>query len=312
MPIWIILLGLLIPQGADIQIPVVGRPAQDFYNAAGEKVVVLARANKTAVTTEEWVTYTLEISGLKNRPDVEMPKLENIPGFRESFQVEHLPESDKARDDQRIFRYRLRPRLASVREIPPFAFYYYDPRDSNTDTAFRLTLASSIPLAITAAKEVNLKTPAANLIEDWLRSESSTEKFFDRNYLILLPLALGSPILLVGVLLFEARRKVGHTRVSLIRQRLLSWQNLAADEQAERARRIVLQYLQRRYQFDPAIQSTNEVLQILKNAVPSKAQEPTRQFLEQTDAAMFGGMKIASNWPEKFDQLIASLGGESP
>ena len=125
----LIVLAMLLclrPVSAEVMIPVVGQPSP-FYGAAGKGVKVQRQAEPVELTIDDTILFTLRVTKLENPADVRRPDLAEIDAFRRDFQVEDVPAATGEPDGTRIFNYHLRPRRASVTQIPSLTFPYYDP-----------------------------------------------------------------------------------------------------------------------------------------------------------------------------------------
>ena len=121
-----LLLSLSAARADDAMIPVIGQPTP-FYGAAGTGVTVEASADRTELTPQDTIAYTLQIQHLANAADVQRPNLTEIDAFYKDFQIEDVDAAEQHAAGTRVFRYRLRPRRATVASIPALSFPYYDP-----------------------------------------------------------------------------------------------------------------------------------------------------------------------------------------
>jgi hypothetical protein len=148
------LLTLSAARADDIAIPVIGQPTP-FYGAAGTGVTVEANADRTELAPEDTIVYTLRVQHLVNAADVQRPDLTEIGAFDKDFQVEEVDVTEPQPAGTRIFRYRLRPRRASVANIPALPFPYYDPTRAQPPDQpgfpFLTVRTSSIPIRIRKA-----------------------------------------------------------------------------------------------------------------------------------------------------------------
>jgi hypothetical protein len=158
----LIVLAMLLcsrPAPAEVMIPVVGQPSP-FYGAAGKGVKVQAQAEPIELTIEDTILFTLRVTKLDNPADVRRPELVEIDAFQRDFQVEDGPAATGEPDGTRIFNYHLRPRRASVTQIPSLTFPYYDPSvaqpPDRPDLPFRNARSDAIPIRI---RKVSLPPP---------------------------------------------------------------------------------------------------------------------------------------------------------
>jgi hypothetical protein len=110
---------------AQVEIPSVGQPSP-FYGAAGRGVKVEVTADPVELGPEDTLTYTIRVRNLDNPADVRRPDLNEFDAFRD-FQVDDDPTPVTEPAGTRVFRYRLRPRKATLTAVPGFVFPYYDP-----------------------------------------------------------------------------------------------------------------------------------------------------------------------------------------
>jgi hypothetical protein len=142
---------LAAPAGAaEVMIPAVGQPSP-FYGAAGRGVKVESSAEPTVLTIDDTIVFTLRVRNLENAPDVRRPDLGELNPFRD-FQVDDDPTPEAETPGTRVFRYRLRPRTATVTAIPAVVFPYYDPSlpqpPDRPDFPFRKARTEPIPIRI--------------------------------------------------------------------------------------------------------------------------------------------------------------------
>jgi hypothetical protein len=135
---------------AGVDIPTLGQPSP-FYGAAGKGVKVEAAAEPTELTLDGTILLTLRVTNLVNAPDVRRPDLGELDAFRD-FQIDDDSTPEPEASGTRIFRYRLRPRRATVAAIPGIVFPYYDPSfpqpADRPDLPFRKARTEPIPIQI--------------------------------------------------------------------------------------------------------------------------------------------------------------------
>ena len=136
--------------GAAVEIPAIGRPSP-FYEAAGKGVTVEATAEPTVLSLDGAITFTLRVRNLDNPADVQRPNLGELDAFRD-FQVEDDPTPEPEPAGTRVFRYQLRPRQATITNIPGIVFPYYDPSvpqpPGRPELPFRKARTNPIPIRI--------------------------------------------------------------------------------------------------------------------------------------------------------------------
>ncbi|MCX7702346.1 MAG: hypothetical protein N2039_15840 [Gemmataceae bacterium] len=119
---WLVLLVLNLA----FRVPAVGRPRDHFIGAVGHRIEVRMRVDRTDLRVEEPLTLWVGIRGAWNPSQVSRPDLRRIPDFESNFCIDDL-DLPRGNGSVREFGFRLRPRSASVREIPPILIRYWDP-----------------------------------------------------------------------------------------------------------------------------------------------------------------------------------------
>lgn len=125
--------------------PVAGQPS-GFTGAIGT-YTISAAATPTDVRAEDPILFTITIVGTVpvNHP-LRWPDLKQRPAFAQRFHIEDLDA--QVTPTAAVFRYRLRPLRADVREIPPLRFDYYKPGVMPPEKGYRATYARAIPLTV--------------------------------------------------------------------------------------------------------------------------------------------------------------------
>ena len=113
---------------------------------------VEATATPVDLTPDDSIAFTITGRNLLNPGEVQRPDLSEIEAFRRGFQIDDEATETSGSPGTRVFRYRLRPRGATVTEIPRVVFPYYDPdRPQPPDPPslpFRNAATPPIPLPI--------------------------------------------------------------------------------------------------------------------------------------------------------------------
>jgi hypothetical protein len=130
-----------------------GKPPS-FNGAVGpfdHFTVKLLSASK--ITIGDKIVLSVEIGGKGQLADVPMPELCCQPGFSGLFKLSDLPPTEQAKGPNiKQFVVEMRPLSASIKELPPVEFSYFDP-----DTkSYQILHSQAIPLTIAA-----LPPPAA-------------------------------------------------------------------------------------------------------------------------------------------------------
>ena len=171
-----LLLLLSAARADDVAIPVIGQPTP-FYGAAGTGVTVEANADRTELTPTDSIVLTLEVRRLINSADVQRPDLSAIDGFSKDFQIEDEESTEPQPAGTRVFRYRLRPRRATIASIPALSFPYYDPtRPQPPDQpGFPFLTVRTNPIPIRVRKADPLVLPVIRLdVPDFAAAPAET------------------------------------------------------------------------------------------------------------------------------------------
>lgn len=289
-------------------IPVVGRPASDFYNAAGDGVKLTASAAPTEVPLNEWTTFTLTITKLLNAADIEKPSLKALPEF-DGFQIDEAKELDPpynpAKRDQRIFVYKLRPNSKAIESIPEIAFHYYDPKrvvlPNRPQDRFRKGLSNFVPIRVLPpvapppVAVLPLEIPAFALslaTEDGPCAGRSSIP----NWIWMLALAL-PPFLAVGWVLWwkalypDAAKLLQLKRHRAVRHALAALSRLgrAGDEGAQAVAAAMHRYLHERFDVPVYARTPPEIAAHLQaTGCSTEPIEQATAFFRDCDAARFG------------------------
>jgi hypothetical protein len=127
----------------------------DFSGIVG-KPKVSAQASQTRMAAGTPFTLTLRVEGNSSTQAV-APNLAAQPEIIKGFRVRHENDRD-AGDNAREFLYTLRPLNEDVKEVPPIAVSYYDPRGN----AFGVAQSAAIPLTVTPSVNVTPDQPQTN------------------------------------------------------------------------------------------------------------------------------------------------------
>lgn len=109
-------------------LPEEGKPA-DFGNAVGN-FTVTARADKNELSTDDALTYTVNITGTGNLKLIEAPKLK-LPNGLSTYDpqiVDTITGRTTAISGSKIITYTISPNLPGDYEIPALTFSFYDPQ----------------------------------------------------------------------------------------------------------------------------------------------------------------------------------------
>src|SRR5262245_9591513 len=276
--------------------PLVGRPAEHFYGAVGERVRVEVSADRTELRAEERLTLTVRVSGAANPAKLQRPDLRQVPEFADRFHIDAAgpdgPEPNSP-DGARAYVYELRPKGAAVRAIPPLLYAYYNPRLN-----YFATTASddAIPLKVTPRQaSEDSALPLAG--PEWLFEPAAESEWLAVRpvwppWPLAVPLLLGPPLL---AWLWRRRWRRLHPdadRLARERRSRAARQALAALRRAATAdavAAVALDYLRHRLDLPQAAVTPDEVARHLGTAGQSaEAVAAARDFVRAADAARHG------------------------
>ena len=163
-------------------------------------VTAEAGVDRAELTLADSIVLTLRIRRLVNAADVQPPDLSAIEAFSKDFQIEDEEVTEPLSAGTRIFRYRLRPRRATVASIPAITFAYYDPSrpqpPDRPDFPFLVARSSAIPIRILKAEAPVL--PAIALEVPDFAATLAEPTSADVPLWVWYLLALGPPIIAIG------------------------------------------------------------------------------------------------------------------
>ncbi len=297
----VIALLLLISGAAQAQEPArPGEPTTHYYGAAGSRIEVAWKLDRTTVLEDGEILATLVITGATNPPQVIRPPLSQLPEFQDRFVITDGVALAPAADSRTVsFPYRLRPRNRSVDRVPTLEFRFYNaggPLGSQYPTA----RARYVPITVTTAPP-KLAPPPVPLGEP-------EHLFRIATGLTLLQRAntgpvrtawvlLGVIIPLLAVLWYATWRQVypGAHRLARIRRSRAARRAVDLLNRAPRSpdppaatTAAVLGYLQARFALQPGIVTPTEVAQALRDLeVQNTVCEAVAEVLQRCDAARF-------------------------
>jgi hypothetical protein len=135
--------------------PVAFRPAN--YDGAIGSFKVSMRARPVEVVAEDPIVLTVRISGSGNLSELRRPNLLKIRAFVKAFDVLDLGDRYLAEEAVREFDYRLRPRYAGTREIPPLDFGYFKPGIIPPEKGYQTTYAAPLAIRVLPRPELAAK-----------------------------------------------------------------------------------------------------------------------------------------------------------
>jgi hypothetical protein len=320
-------------EAGDVEPPLAGRPV-NFSGAIGSRFSVQMRAAPTQVQAEEPLILTVRIAGTGNLQEIQRPDLRRLPRFAERFHIENLPDRPAPAEKTREFDYRLRPRHASVKEIPPLPFVFFNPKILPSEKGYQTTYAEAIALTVQPRAIVN---PAQ--VEGMVSSAQAPDSVYQlvEGPVVLRhdpPFALPGPfelgVLLIGPPMLaglwyvfwrlrhpDAAPQARKRRSRAAQHALKALQRsgkLAAETQPQQVEAILAEYLRQRLDLFSAEPTPAAVAQHLEQAGCSTAlaQEVAR-FFGHCDAARFapGLLEEPQCWTTTATRLLVALEAES-
>lgn len=139
-----------------IELPIAGRPA-NFSGLIGQ-FDLDAECQPRQAAVGDPLTLTLVLRGkhlLIDPPTLDLSRQNSGSGvLAEQFRVPRDPVLPQVADNAAIYSAQIRPRSATITELPPVELWYFDPAES----AYRVARSNRLPLKITAAPVVGLGT----------------------------------------------------------------------------------------------------------------------------------------------------------
>jgi hypothetical protein len=281
-------------------IPVVGRPTADFYNAQGVGVKVAWSLDRATVPEDEEIVATLTVKNATNPREIVRPDLKKLTEFESRFVVTDNRDPPPAADAKVVkFSYRLRPRNRSVDKVPTLVFRYHDPAAAE-GKQFPTTTAKFVEVAVTEPKP-KPPPPAIPLGEpDHLFAVATGPELLEHRPFApgtwtWVAVALAGPLLAAGW--YAAWRRVFPDAARLARMRRSRAARRAVDA-VRRAHRAVdppaavaaavLGYLRARFPLPPGAVTPTEIGAALAElGVPDADCETVADFFRSCDAARF-------------------------
>jgi hypothetical protein len=293
-------------QDPDDEPPVAGQPVH-FGGAVG-KYRIRAEAEPTHLQAEDALTLTVTITGSgPPRHPPRRPDLRRLPEFARSFVIDDLAGPPPSAGVW-IFRYRLKPRSARVKEIPALRFDYYKPGILPREKGYQTEYARPIPLTVTPRAEVRsgdlpgappagLPDRVCNLAEGPAVVLRHDEPFALPGPAWLTLLMLGPPALCAGWFMVWRRRHPDPLTSARKRQSQAARKALRAlravgrcpaAEASCRASAVVADYLRERLGAGAAEPTPAEVAAFLRrHGGDGPLADRTAGFFEACDAARF-------------------------
>jgi hypothetical protein len=310
---------------------VVGRPA-NFSGAIGSFQVAM-RAEPRTLLAGEPLVLTIRITCTGSVEQIDRPDLNRLPRFAKQFLIKDLADRSLPKERAREFDYSLRPRSASVKQIPRLPFIFFKPGAGPTAGEYETTYAPAIPLtvrprtAVQASQVQGADVPSD--IPDSVYQIAEGPQVLRRVAVFAVP----GPIILAACLLappcacmfwyaawrrrhpdagrLNRRRRSRAAQEAL--QNLGRLETVPVDQRAERARQILTEYLRQRFDLAVSEPTPLEVATYLAGLglSSSSVQEVTGLFIA-CDAARFAPGLTAEqdDWSAVAGHLVNSLEGE--
>jgi hypothetical protein len=288
------------------------------------------RAAPTELQAEDILTLTVSITGNGTLREIPRPDLRRLPRFTRQFEIENAADRYDPGTKTREFDYRLRPRTAAVKEIPPLPFVFFNPKTLPAEKGYETTVAAPIALTVRPRTQVSparVEGPAAAVelpASVYSLVEASTVLRYDPPFTLPTPgvlafLFIGPPA--VASLWYivwrrlspDAARQVRKRRSRAAQQALKALQRsrkLEAAALAEQTEAIMARYLHQRLDLLPVEPTPAEVAHHLERAGSSPALgRDVARFFADCDAARFapGLLDKANNWTATAARLVLAL-----
>ncbi len=313
------------------QIPVVGRPTSGFYNAAGMDVKLKAEASPTKLATNEWLTFTVTVTGLLNASDVQKPSLNEISEFK-PFQIDESTKLDVPFDaghsDHRVFKYKLRPSTERLTLIPEIDFHYYDPKrvtlPDRPQDKFPKALSNAVPIVVTRPAEPPSAPPTPLVIPGFAEHLASGNALSAGQSSIppwlWFAALVAPPMLAVGWVMAWRHLYPDVAKLRLLKRHRAVRLALAAlkaikrsDERAAvQTAEIVSRYLHERFDLPLSARTPIEITNHLRTlGLSTERVALSAAFFRDCDALRFApGHAVAEEIAHEAERLIIAMEGE--
>jgi hypothetical protein len=305
---WLLLVSSV--RGEDeITIPVVNRPSEHFYDAAGYGITVRLEVTPKEVLANAWMTWKLTIKNVLNPKDVQAPDLSKIPDFHQKFEFKPFdPNETKIGVNECEFTYHARPRNEDIKAVPVLPFCYYNPRSDsdNPNITFPFTRTSEVPIKVIPIErapppiEPLQVHPIAMTIAKGEGLLSYTQKEVFPSWFTLF--LVGAPILVLSLILlcrilYPNANRLAHRQQSRAAKRALrdlsQLPNLLDERIIATTVQIVLIYLQDRFGLVEWARTPIEIKESLgKMNLESEMIARTGSFFEDGDRARFSPFAV--------------------
>ncbi|MFL5341783.1 MAG: hypothetical protein ACJ8F7_16685 [Gemmataceae bacterium] len=281
--------------------PLIGRPRDYFFGAIGERVRVEMTAVPTDVRVEDELTLTISIRGASNPGEIQRPDLAQLDEFASRFHTDDIsdgPDPALSRGE-RSFRYRLRPKTESVKDIPPLLFRYWQPRlqyfaTTAPDSAIMLTVRPRVP-----AESAGMPMQEPEFLFQVAKESAVLAPRPEAHDTVYTVLALLLPAIVCGAWYIWWRLRDPNAaalaqlrRTAVVRGALDEIQRVRGPADAATAGRLgraILGYLRERFGLAASISTPAEVTTaLLRVGLPAENLRRVETLLRECNAVQFG------------------------
>ncbi len=269
-----------------VQIPLVGRPAESFYNSAGKNIQVSFEISPSKGDSQQWFQLRLLVNNIDNPEEMQIPDLNKIAEFHQHFTFQDYKNSKPLiHGKQWSFVYKIRPRFEGVIAIPslPFRYYRVGAVGDNPNLLFPLTRTAPLSIEVNSPANDTTSSPETesvvkmpiwyeNTSRERYRSSSSWDRFISKihpSWLLIIPILIGIYHIYRYYRFPDARRKLQILRQHGIREFLAGCAQLSKEYQLsnkmdnsiyfDRLMALVLTYLERRWKLKSGGMLPNEI-----------------------------------------------------
>lgn len=281
-------------------VPLVGQPTANFYDAQGTRVKVAWAVTPTTVPEGGELTATLTVTGATNPHKIIRPDLRQLDAFQSRFVITDVTDPPPAADATEVrFTYRLRPRSRSVAVVPKLDFRFHNPTAA-VGKQFPLTRSNEVEVTVTEPPP-RPKPPAVPLAEpDHLFAVATGPRVLARPPAVPGPwvwvaVGLGAPLAAAGWYVAWRRVYPDASRLARIRRTKAARRATEAIRKADRTAdppatvaAAVLGYFRARFPLPPGAVTPTEVAAALAEVgMPPDACGAAAGVLRACDAARF-------------------------
>lgn len=128
--------------------PTQGKPPS-FNGALGESLdFETSLLSSDKINVGDKIVLLIKMSGQGQLDNMPMPEVCCQPGYSGFFRLSDLPPVEQVTGNTKTFKVEMRPLNASIKEIPPLEFSFFDPKKK----AYTTKRSAAIPLAVLSLK----------------------------------------------------------------------------------------------------------------------------------------------------------------